>query len=388
MTTQHTGTERFQSLLAHRATAQPLAIARAPGRVNLIGDHVDYCGGPVLPIAIPLSCHAAIIPGAAPPGTLRIASTGRKDTATAPTDRPLEPGRDAPVGSWASYALGALAEVQALADLAPLSGCELLVHTDIPIGAGLSSSAALEVSVAIASAAVLGLTLEGLDLARRCRRAEHRFAGMPCGLMDQAASVLARAGHALLLDCADETSRHVPVPPGAALLVIDSGVKHELATGAYAERWAMCVSASERLGVEHLARADPDAIDALPERLRPIARHVVTESRRVREASEALERDDLPRAGRLMLASHASLRDDFRVSCPEIDALVDRLRTAHGVHGLRMTGGGFGGSVVLLAQRGSEQSVWAAASECRDICPELALFDAPPSEGACFVSRE
>lgn len=386
MTSPSHATEQFLGLLAERSQHAPLAVARAPGRVNLIGDHIDYCGGPVLPIALPHACHAAILPESAKQGTLRITSTSNDDTVTIPADRPLEPGRDAPIGSWASYAIGAIAEVQEMTPLTRLAGCELLVHTDIPIGAGLSSSAALEVSVALAASGALDLDLAGLDLARRCRRAEHRFAGMPCGLMDQAASVLSKAGHALLLNCADETYRHVPLPESAGLLVIDSGVRHTLAGGAYAERWAMCVSASERLGVEHLAHAELDAVETLPERLRPIARHVITESERVRRACEAFEQADLPRAGQLMLESHASLRDDIGVSCAEIDTLVDRLQTVKGVHGLRMTGGGFGGSIVVLVQRGSEQPARTAAEQCRDVCPNLAIIEAIPSDGASLIA--
>jgi len=382
MTSPSHATEQFLRLLAERSQHAPLAVARAPGRVNLIGDHIDYCGGPVLPIALNHACHAAILPHAAPHGTIRLASTSHDDTVTIPADHPLEPGHDAPIGSWASYAIGAIAEVQEMTPLTRLAGCELLVQTDIPIGAGLSSSAALEVSVALAVSGALDLDIAGLDLARRCRRAEHRFAGMPCGLMDQAASVLAKAGHALLLDCADETFRHVPLPESAGLIVIDSGVRHTLAGGAYAERWAMCVSATERLGVEHLVRAELDAVETLPERLRPIARHVITESERVRRACEAFEQADLPRAGQLMLESHASLRDDFGVSCAEIDTLVDRLQSLDGVHGLRMTGGGFGGSVVLLLKQGSEDAVIAHAETCRDACPNLKAIPVTPSDGA------
>ncbi|MEO0511745.1 MAG: galactokinase [Planctomycetota bacterium] len=380
----------FSGVVEHRAVLtggdRPLAVGRAPGRVNIIGDHVDYCGGLVMPMALPHACVAVVLPGRTDAGRCVVSSTHSGEREGFSTASVPEPGADAPVGSWASYIIGAVAEVAGNGDLSKLSGCEIRVHSDVPLGAGLSSSAALEVSVAIAAAAVTRTEMSGLDLARRCQRAEHRFAGMPCGLMDQAASVLGEVGHAILLDCATEEPTPISVPDAAAFVVVNSGVKHALADGAYAERRALCESAAQTLGVEHLAHADIDAALKLEPGPLEAARHVIGETGRVRDAASAFEKGDLPRVGELMLASHASLRDDFRVSCDELDLLVDRLRGVAGVYGVRMTGGGFGGSVVALVERGSEPGVVDAAEGCRDACPKLAAITVTPGAGAALLA--
>ena len=362
--------------------APPVAVGRAPGRVNIIGDHVDYCGGLVMPMALPHACYAAALRGDVPDGVCRLSSTAQDGFLDFPTGAPIEPGVHCEIGTWASYMLGSIAELQDTCDLSKLSGHEIRIHSEVPLGAGLSSSASLEVSVAITAAAVMGVEIGGLDLARRCQRAEHRFAGMPCGLMDQAASVLGEDGHAVLLDCASETPSMIRVPQKASFVIIDSGVTHELADGAYAKRRAACEEARDLLGVRHLAAADPGSLGSLQEELLPFARHVVGETDRVRRAADAFQRGQLGEVGRLMLESHESLRDDFRVSCPEIDAIVDRLRAVECVLGVRMTGGGFGGSVVALVGSGDEAAVIAAAEGCRDVAPRLATMAVRPSEGA------
>ena len=358
------------------------AAARAPGRVNLIGDHVDYCGGVVMPFAIDRDCVATVHPGAADASTLVLSSVTGDDEVRVAWDDAFEPGRGTAIGSWGSYVLGVLAGLCALGSIDSLRGCRIAVATDVPLGAGLSSSAALEVSVGVAVAAHCGIAIDGLDLARLCQAAEHRFAGVPCGLMDQAISVLGRAGHLVMLDCATEATRHVPIPAGCELVVINSGVSHALADGAYAKRRAACERAAAALGVRHLAHAAGDSLAALHEDVLPFARHVVSETERVGLLASHLASADLEGCGRLMLESHASLRDDFRVSCPEIDAIVDAVRSADGVYGARMTGGGFGGCVVVLAMPCSAASIAASVEVCREQCPRLAMLSVRASDGA------
>lgn len=360
-------------------------IARAPGRVNIIGDHVDYCGGLVLPMALPHSCFAGVFRRHAPAGYCRVSSTSTDDPVDFRVTRAVAPGEACPIGSWASYMIGALAELADVCDLSKLSGCEIRVHSEVPLGAGLSSSAALEVSVALAGASAMGCEVSGLDLARRCQRAEHRFAGMPCGLMDQAASVLGEEGHAILLDCATETPRMIAMPDSASFVIVNSGVKHALADGEYAKRKAMCAAAATTLGVEHLAHAHRSSAAALASGQREAAEHVIGETARVQQACDAFQTGDLRTVGELMLASHASLRDVYHVSCTELDALVERLQVLPGVHGVRMTGGGFGGSVVALVDRGREADIADAAESCRDVCPDLSVIEAVPSNGATVL---
>lgn len=359
--------------------------ARAPGRVNLIGDHVDYCGGLVMPFAIDRDCVAAIYPQVTDDESIALCSLNEDAEHVVRWRDALEPGGGAPVGNWQSYVLGVIAGLAEVGSVKALRGCRVVVATDVPLGSGLSSSAALEVSVAVAAASLCGIDIEGIELAKLCQRAEHRFAGVPCGLMDQAISVLGRAGHLLTLDCASESTEHVPVPDGCELHVINSGVSHSLADGEYGKRRAACERAAEAIGIEHLAHADPGSFGAVPEEILPHARHVVSETARVRDLAQALEAGDLDRCGRLMYDSHASLRDDFLVSCDEIDLIVETLRNTEGVHGARMTGGGFGGCVVCLSAPGTEAEVHAAAERCRGACPEIAVLPVAASDGAGLI---
>lgn len=377
------GAGAFLDEIQSRFGLAPTVAARAPGRVNLIGEHVDYSGGLVMPIAIPQACFAAVIP-ARSGATIISSSAAEEEIAFDPT-RPVVAGADAPVGSWPSYALGVVAGFQALSSIEALAGYRIHVHTDVPVGAGLSSSAALEVAVGVALAEFLGVRIGRLDLAKLCQRAEHDFAGVPCGLMDQAASALARDGHALILDCATDNVDWAPFMTSAHLAVVHSGVSHALADGAYAKRRAACETAADHLGVQHLAHASVDAVAALPEDIRRFARHVVTEQARVHEAIDALREADAPRFGALMTASHASLRDDFRVSCPEIDALVDAMGAAPGCFGARMTGGGFGGCVIALTEPGAEHAVLHAAERRRDLCPRMRVIPVHAAQGASLL---
>ncbi|MEO1717418.1 MAG: galactokinase [Planctomycetota bacterium] len=360
----------------------PAVAARAPGRVNLIGDHVDYCGGLVMPFAINRDCVAAIHTDVADDRTLVLCSLNEQSEHAVPWIDVLKSGGSAPVGSWQSYVLGVIAGLGEVGAVDRLRGCRIVVATDVPMGSGLSSSAALEVSVAVAAASRCGIDVGDLELAKLCQHAEHRFAGVPCGLMDQAISVLGRAGHLLILDCATDFTEHVPIPSTCELIVINSGVGHALADGEYGKRRASCEKAAEALGIRHLAHAEADALRSVPADLLPHARHVVSETARVRALADALAAGDLAECGRLVHESHVSLRDDFRVSCDEIDLIVETLCSTEGVYGARMTGGGFGGCVIGLAAPGFEPAVRAAAERCRGLCPNIEVIPVTASDGA------
>jgi galactokinase len=309
--------------------------AFAPGRVNVIGDHTDHTGGWVLPMAIDLG---TTITGERGGDVVELRSDAEDDLAVVALDVE-DPARVSP--PWARYVAGVVAELR------PASGLRGSVSTTLPVGAGLSSSAALEVAVGLA----LGFGGSPVELATACQRAEQRASGVPCGLMDQLASVAGVDGSLLLLDCRSLEVTPVPLPDDVAVLGVHSGVERTLAGSAYADRRADC-EAAERL-VGPLRDASVADVDGLPEPLRRRARHVVTENARVLAFVDALAAGDLAEAGRLLGESHRSLRDDFEVSTPVVDALVERVAATPGVHGARMTGGGFGGVVVALAEPGA-----------------------------------
>jgi galactokinase len=316
-----------------------MTAARAPGRVNLMGDHTDYNEGFVLPLAIELECVVRAEPAA--DGVVRIQSLDLDPgaTVTVAADGSDEPASVSP--AWGRYAAGV---VRALAERGrPAVGLDAVVSTTVPLGAGLSSSAAFEVSLALALCDVAGFALPRVDLAQACRRAEEIATGVPCGIMDQLTSLSGQSGHALLIDCRSLDVRPIRLPAGIAVLVVHSGVARALADGAYAERRRDCEEVAARLGLPALRDATPEQV-ADDHR----ARHVVSENARVLEAAQAFETGDVEALGPLMAASHASLRDDFEVSTPELDALVDALVEA-GAIGARLTGAGFGGCVVALA---------------------------------------
>jgi galactokinase len=328
---------------------------RAPGRVNLIGEHTDYSEGFVLPMAIDRATIAAAAPRE--DRRVRVRSIERGETAEFDLDQ-----RDPrAAGAWIDYAHGV---ALALARRVPLRGAELAVSTTVPIGAGLSSSAAFELAVASALLAIAGASLPPRELARVGREAENGFVGLRSGIMDQLASACGVRDHALLIDCRSEELTPVPIPPEAAIVVADSGVKHELSGSAYNDRRAESEEAARLLGVRTLR--DVSVADfarrggELPEPLRRRARHVVTENARVLATVAALRAGDLGDAGARMNASHDSLRDDYQVSAPELDRLVDAARAVDGVYGARMTGGGFGGSIVVLARRDAVGSLTKA----------------------------
>jgi galactokinase len=303
---------------------------RAPGRVNLIGEHTDYNDGFVLPLAIDLEC----VVRASPAERIRVRSRdvpGEVDLAADGTGEAEGWGRT----------VAAVARV--LAELGrPGAGIDAEVASTVPQGSGLSSSAALEVAVALALCDAAAFELPAPELALACSRAERLATGVPTGIMDQLASLAGRAGHALLIDCRKLEVEPVPLPEGLAVLVVHSGVSRELAGSAYADRRAACEAAAERLGVAALRDATPEQVADDPR-----ARHVVSENARVLAAVDALHAGDTAALGRVLAESHASLRDDFEVSVPELDALTAALEDA-GAAGARLTGAGFGGAVVAV----------------------------------------
>jgi galactokinase len=319
----------------------------APGRVNLIGDHTDHTGGLVLPMAIDLGLTLRAVAGG---DEVRLSSADQAGEAVVPLAAGDGPAHRPPPTGWARFVAAVVAETRA--DGAPVAGLRGSITTTLPLGAGLSSSAALEVAVAAALAAAAGAgPVDALRLARRCRRAEERAVGVPCGIMDQLAVAAGVAGHALCIDCTTETWTPVPIGDDLAVFVVDSGVPRRLEATPYARLRDECVAARARLGpLTEATVAEAEALDD-PVLVRR-ARHVITENRRVRDAVAAFAAGDPAEVGRLMDASHASLRDDLEVSVPPLDRLVARLRRVPGVHGARLTGAGFGGSVVVLADAG------------------------------------
>jgi len=323
----------------------PSAHGEAPGRVNLIGEHTDYNGGFVLPAAIPRRTLVDLAP--------RHDRLVRVWSAQFPDHDPIEYrlGEEKRRGDWVDYVQGL---TWVLASDGLRAGFDARIESTVPLGSGLSSSAALEISLGRALRSAFHLQLDDVTLAVRGRRVETDFVGAPIGIMDQMACSLADTTSALFLDTRSLTYSRVPLPPASALIVIDSGITHRHAGGEYAVRREECAQAAALLDVKELRDVSADELDrvnALPEPLNRRARHVVTENARVLETVKALTAGDLAAAGQLFLESHASMRDDFEVSIPPIDALVEVARGVQGVYGVRLTGGGFGGSIVALAER-------------------------------------
>ncbi|HEY6328468.1 MAG TPA: galactokinase [Blastocatellia bacterium] len=328
----------------------PARLFWAPGRLNLIGEHTDYNDGFVLPMA--LDRGTLVAARARPDRVLRIHSANINETAEFDMDR----SRPRAQGKWTDYVFGvALALGRRTA---PLTGADLAISSDIPIGAGLSSSAALELSVGLALSTISGLKIEPLTLALIGQESEHDFVGIKCGIMDQYTASFGRRGNALLIDCRSLTSRLIPLQLGDhEIVVCDSHVMHTLASSEYNQRRSQCEQALAVLkqvlpGISSLrdvtVRDFESHRELLGRQIRRRCRHVVTEDERTLAAAEALESGDLAKMGRLMTQSHASLRDDYEVSCPELDLLVDTALSVEGVLGARMTGGGFGGCTVNL----------------------------------------
>lgn len=383
----HDHVARVRAALEDLTGSPDAVVARAPGRVNLMGEHTDYNGGLVLPVALPHATWAA---------------ASRRDDGRVRIRSRQQPGDDfesdldgcGPGGpqGWAGYAAGVLWALRERGVDVP--GVDLAVDSSVPVGAGLSSSAALECAAGAAVLALLDREVAGADaalLVEAATAAEGEVVGAPTGGMDQAVSVHAEAGSALLVDFTSGDHRGVPLPLeelGLVLLVTDTRVSHELVDGGYAERRADCEEAARLLGVGTLREASPEQAESLEdERLRRRARHVVTEVQRVEQTVAALEADDRSALGRLFLASHVSMRDDFEISCPELDAAVETAVEA-GAVGARMTGGGFGGSSVALVPVERVQAV-ARALDARFVLegfrPPHHLV-ATPSQGAARVA--
>ena len=321
----------------------------APGRVNVIGEHVDYNGGWVLPAAIERSMIMAVSPR----------SDRRVSLMSANGQAPSEFSLDelSPDGSrdWGRYVRGVLAGLKN--EGIELTGFNACVDSTIPIGGGLSSSAALESATGLAVLAMAGKEMDRFKLAKICQWAEHTYAGVPCGIMDQAAILNCKEGHLLYLDCENETFIQTPFEaPGWGLMIINTNVAHELASGEYALRRKACHDAAEILGVSslrHVPFSDLDEVQEnhnLTKEMLYCVRHNVTENERTARTVTALAKGDIPLAGQLLNASHASLRDDYRVSCKELDFVASSALGLEGVAGCRMTGGGFGGSCVALVK--------------------------------------
>jgi galactokinase len=344
----------------------PEGIWSAPGRVNLIGEFTDYNDGFVLPLALPFAARACA--ARRDDDLVRVASAQRLETGGSSVIAvgidELRPGT---TSGWSSYVLGL---VWALREgCGGVGGLEIYIDSDVPIGAGLSSSAAIECSVALAARDLYELLLTRQELALLAQRAENEYVGVPTGIMDQTASLRCRAGHALFLDTRTLEVRQVPLdlePSGLALLVVNTGVRHALGDSAYADRRRDCLRAAEELGVAALRDVPPEEMDAALAKLtddvvRRRARHVISEDARVLEVVRLLEAGRGAEVGPVLSAGHRSLRDDFNVSCAELDAVVD-VAVANGALGARMTGGGFGGSAVVLLEAAAVRAVTTAVA--------------------------
>jgi galactokinase len=338
-------TRRLRRVFAEKFGREPIVIAEAPGRVNLIGEHTDYNDGFVLPIAIDR--------------TVAVAAAPREDRLLRAYSLDYDEMDEAeycasrlPNGGWKNYVRGVAGEIARLH--VSIAGVDLAIAGDVPVGAGLSSSAAVEVAVAGAIAAANGIEIEKREIALLAQRAENDFVGVQCGVMDQFAAALSTAGSALLIDCRSYKATPVPMADGVAVVVVSSGVARDLADTEYNRRRQECAEAADFLDVDSLRDVAEERLIDIESELEPTlfrrVRHVVTEDGRVLAAADALRRGDTTGLGHLLHRSHESLRDDFEVSTPELDRLVDIALGVDGVFGARLTGAGFGGCVVALVR--------------------------------------
>jgi galactokinase len=359
-------------------------IFRAPGRVNVIGEHTDYNDGFVMPAAIEFYTWVA----AAKRGdrVLEAYSDHFDEKISLSLDGLAGPPRR----HWSDFIRGVAAVLQNAGY--NLAGANLLIHGEIPLGAGLSSSASLEVATALALGSLSGVDIPRLDLVKLCQKAEHEYVGTRCGIMDQFIAVFGAAGHALMLDCRSLEYRLLPVPRDLRLVVCNSMVRHELASGEYNRRCADCEEGVKLLrphlpGIRALRDVSVADLEAwkqvLPATVYRRCRHVVTENQRVLAAAKALQSGDADQFGHLMYQSHSSLRDDYQVSCRELDLLVDLASSSSGVYGARMTGGGFGGCTVNLLKADASDSfaehISQAYQQVTGIIPEIYVCE--PAQG-------
>jgi len=363
------------------------AVYRAPGRVNLIGEHTDYNFGFVLPIALELACFTAVAP--AEGGILRAFSVNLGQAREIPA---ADLAQARPARDWSDYVFGVAQQLVRAGY--PVAGCNLLIHSTVPTGGGLSSSAALEVSTALAL--LDGRAIDKLELAKLCQRAEREFVGMPCGIMDQYISIFGRQGAAVKIDCRSLECEYAVLPEGVEIVAVNTMVKHELGSSAYRERVRECgeavgVVARHSREVTSLRDVRRAELDAWRSEMDPVvfrrAAHVTSEDERVEAFMEASRRGDRAEMGRLFVASHRSLQHDYQVSCEELDFVVDTAVGLPGVYGARMTGGGFGGCAVNLVEpealAGFEASVGAAYRDRYGITPQF--YRSKPAAGASRI---
>ncbi|HYE64412.1 MAG TPA: galactokinase [Pyrinomonadaceae bacterium] len=365
---------------------------RAPGRVNLIGEHTDYNEGFVLPMAI--DRETVVAAATRTDRRIRVRSLNLNETLEFDLDGPGQPQR----GLWLDYVEGVARVLEERGSR--LRGADMVLQSDVPEGSGLSSSAALEISVGLALTSLSGIAIDPIELALAGQRAEHVYVGTKCGIMDQFIAALAQRGHALLIDC--RTLEATPIPlntENAPVAICDTGVKHELASSAYNERRAQCEQGVELLrevlpgirALRDVSVADFHQYEErLPEPIRRRCRHVVTENARTLSATEALRSGDLAETGRLMYESHRSLRDDYEVSCLELDLMVASAGRVEGVWGARMTGGGFGGCTVnLVDRRGLAEFQERVAGEYKTVTGrEPAIYVSEAGGGAQEITGE
>jgi galactokinase len=367
----------------------PRWVVAAPGRVNVIGEHTDYNDGYVLPMAIEYYTIMAADRPSAGGAMVRMRSTAKADVAEIDTSKPITVS---PL-KWSNYPRGVMAGFAALG-LNP-GGLDVLMHSTVPLGGGLSSSAALEVATATLLEAVTGKKLDPVEKALLCQKAEHEFAGVPCGIMDQFISVMGREGHLLLLDCRSRQTELVPMrDPSVELLIVNTNVRHELGTGQYARRRAQCEAAAKIIGVRSLRDASAAGLEQHKSRMDGDvfrrARHVIGEIERTVQAAKTIRGSDWRQTGELMYASHRSLRDDYEVSCQELDAVVEIARGVGlpgGVYGCRMTGGGFGGCAVALVKSSAVSAITQAiATEYKKRTGlEATIFGSHPAAGTTVI---
>jgi galactokinase len=394
MKTESAVLEEVRAKFTERFHQPPAGVARAPGRVNLIGEHTDFNDGWVFPAAIERAVYLAFAPLAEP--KLEITGLDISESISLPLPSPAREaaGQSGAFPAWARYGAG-VAWVLGRSGYS-VSGMRGVFASTVPIGSGLSSSAALEVAFAVAFQSLGGWSASRMDLARACQQAEHAFTGVRCGLMDQFASLHGKQGSALLLDCRSLEFEEVPLPGGAALVIADTCVRHKLDEGGYNLRREQCEQA-----VAVLSRAYPQVRalrDVTPEMLRAEegrlprealmrARHVVSEDARTVRMADLLRRGDLAGAGALMNESHASLRDLYQVSIPELDIMVEAARSLPGCFGARLTGAGFGGCTIQLVEREQAEAFTALLAEeyFRATGIQPAMLPGRPGAGAGII---
>lgn len=368
----------------------PRWIVAAPGRVNVIGEHTDYNDGFVLPMAIERYTVIAADASVGGKAQLQLATTEGKSPATVDISTPLTPGNR---GWWANYPLGVVAGFAARG--VKVGGFDAMIHSTVPLGGGLSSSAALEVSTATLLEVMTGHKLDLVDKALLCQKAEHEYAGVPCGIMDQFISVMGKKDHLLLIDCRTRKPELVPMNDSSlGILIVNTNVKHELGSGEYAKRRAQCEAAAKIIGVPSLRDASGDALEQARSKMDEVvfrrARHVITEIARTTQAAAGIKAGNWPTVGQLMYGSHYSLKDDYEVSCAELDVVVEIAQSIGpkgGVIGCRMTGGGFGGCCVALVQADKVEAIQKTiATEYKKRTNiEATMFVSRPGPGATVI---